>query len=140
MKKKTVTKKTTKLTAEEQAKMKAQAQALHDQTNTLTAAVDATRSAAYQALAARLVLAWQTMGLGESGVLVLPKSWYEGPEQYRRLGVANLKLQWPGHIMLQCSLTETASALLNSRDQSVLATSFLNNYSHELAQLGTLAY
>lgn len=136
MKKKTVTKKTTKQASEEQAK----AVATLDHLETLAMASDAAREAAYRATVDYLVLQWKTRGLGGHGVVVLPKSWHEGPEQHRRIGFTNFKSYISGHIMPQQSATETITALLDSKDQSTQVAAFLLTYHFELARLGALTY
>lgn len=136
MKKKTVTKKTTKKAAEEQAKVAATQEHLE----MLSKASNAARETAYRATVEYLSLWWKKHGLGENGVVVLPKSWHEGPEQYRRMGLMNFKAHMPGVIMLQRGATETITALLDTKDQSAEVRAFLNSCEYELARLGTLGY
>lgn len=136
MKKKTVTKKTTKKAAEAEAK----AVATQEHLDMLSKASNAARETAYRATVEYLSLWWKKHGLGENGVVVLPKSWHEGPEQYRRMGLMNFKAHMSGHIMLQCSATEAGMALLDTKDQSSEVRAFLTSRERELAQLGTLAY
>lgn len=136
MKKKTVTKKTTKQAAEEQAK----AVATLEHLEMLSKASDAARDATFRSTVEYLSFWWKKLGLGENGVIVLPKSWHEGPEQHRRIGFMNFKSYISGHIMLQQSATEKITALLDSKDQSTQVATFLINHRFELARLGTLGY
>lgn len=98
------------------------------------------------ALLAHLQQAWRARHqLGNSGVLVLPKSWYTGPEQLRRAGLSMFCADFDvgnaaGFRIIQEGPTELASAILDGKDQSENFRNFIRSTARELAQLGTLGY
>jgi hypothetical protein len=95
---------------------------------------------------ARIEQAWQTMQLGNAGVVVVAKDWNEGPERRRLKGLdifvgtrkTALSNHRPDRASVQVSPNGTSSAILDGRNQSAEFAKFLTMVDDELHLLGTI--
>lgn len=130
--------KSVKRVSKKEAAAEAAREEIRERLHTLEKAAEAAREAVYSATLAYLLERWKVRGLGNEGVIVAPKSWYTGPEEFKANGLLKFTGKLLGHVLVQTSPTESVSALLDTKDQSSEVREFLHIHQTELAILGAV--